>query len=187
MFLFLISHLLDIFIIRFCLYSLITEKLTRYDLGDQYVFGNSPLLETMITLELDIDYACLLIPILWFPTIYPGAKFIGIFLNGLGLNARLLNFIGVFALHGRPITAVPIYRQRFVYFPRISHAPVHAPCFTVHRYIRRVRRGASRALPSLPRSLSHRIFNPPPRKDFQKLGTPRIFMHRKFQTSSSPL
>ena len=44
LFLFLISHLLDIFIIRCRLHSLITEKLMRYDLGDQYDFGNSPLL-----------------------------------------------------------------------------------------------------------------------------------------------
>ena len=36
LFLFFISHLLDIFIIRSCLHLLITEKLMRYELGDQY-------------------------------------------------------------------------------------------------------------------------------------------------------
>ena len=41
LFLFLISHLLDIFIIQCRLYSLISEKLMRYDLGDQYDIANS--------------------------------------------------------------------------------------------------------------------------------------------------
>lgn len=83
------------------------------------------------------------------PRIYQGQRFIGIFLNRPVFNARLLNFIGVFTLHGQPIPAVGIYRRCFVYFLRISHAAVDAPRFAVRRYLFRMRhRVASYSLSS---------------------------------------